>query len=191
MNHIITIVSLALLINGIIADVDSKEQLLKKGEEIGKQAKDALEMLKSQHRNREVRHLEKDIPLLNELMQTYRNQQTDDEKMAILEKELTLVIKKMSLEIEMAYSDAPDIHTKLVNRAKDMVQRGENTLAYLKEKNRQDDGKTVQKNVNDLKAIIDQVEQEDDMIKLNDLELQMIKLENKLSNDIFDVISPH
>ena len=67
-NHIFSICFI-----GIIADVDSKEQLLKKGEEIGKQAKDALEMLKSQHRNREVRHLEKDIPLLNELMQTYRN----------------------------------------------------------------------------------------------------------------------
>lgn len=177
----------------IIADDDSnqREQLLKKGEEIGKQAEDALKLLKSQNRNREVRRLEKDIPLLKELMQDYRDKQTDDEKMEILEKELTLLIKKMSLEIQMANSNDPDLHTTLVNRAKDMVQRGENTVEFLKSKNRQEDAKTIQQDVDDLTKIIDKVEQEDDMLKLNGLELQMIELENKLGKDIFDVTFPH
>ncbi|OTF74585.1 hypothetical protein BLA29_000703 [Euroglyphus maynei] len=193
MKSIIAIISFALLINVIIADDDSnqREQLLKKGEEIGKQAEDALKLLKSQNRNREVRRLEKDIPLLKELMQDYRDKQTDDEKMEILEKELTLLIKKMSLEIQMANSNDPDLHTTLVNRAKDMVQRGENTVKFLKSKNRQEDAKTIQQDVDDLTKIIDKVEQEDDMLKLNGLELQMIELENKLGKDIFDVTFPH
>ena len=179
---------------GIIADDNNKEQLLKKGEEIGKKAEDALKMLKSQNRNREARRLEKDIPLLEKSMQDYRNTKTtddDDDKTKILEKELTLLIKKMSLEIQMAYSDEPDMHTLLVNRAKDMVKRGEKTLEFLKSKNRLEDGKTIENDVNGLKQIIDKVEQEDDLIKLNDLELQMIKAENKLSNDIFDIVNPH
>ena len=91
----------------------------------------------------------------------------------------------------MAYSDEPDMHTLLVNRAKDMVKRGEKTLEFLKSKNRLEDGKTIENDVNGLKQIIDKVEQEDDLIKLNDLELQMIKAENKLSNDIFDIVNPH
>ncbi|KAH9421206.1 hypothetical protein DERP_015353 [Dermatophagoides pteronyssinus] len=193
MKFILAIISLTLLINGIIADDNNKEQLLKKGEEIGKKAEDALKMLKSQNRNREARRLEKDIPMLEELMKAYRNTKTtdDDDKTKILEKELTLLIKKISLEIQMAYSDEPDLHTLLVNRAKDMVKRGEKTLEFLKSKNRLEDGKTIENDVNDLKQIIDKVEQEDDLIKLNDLELQMIKAENKLSNDIFDIVNPH
>ncbi|KAH9418371.1 hypothetical protein DERP_010240 [Dermatophagoides pteronyssinus] len=193
MKFILAIISLTLLINGIIADDNNKEQLLKKGEEIGKKAEDALKMLKSQNRNREARRLEKDIPMLEELMKAYRNTKTtdDDDKTKILEKELTLLIKKMSLEIQMAYSDEPDMHTLLVNRAKDMVKRGEKTLEFLKSKNRLEDGKTIENDVNGLKQIIDKVEQEDDLIKLNDLELQMIKAENKLSNDIFDIVNPH
>ncbi|XP_027201985.1 uncharacterized protein LOC113795943 [Dermatophagoides pteronyssinus] len=194
MKFILAIISLTLLINGIIADDNNKEQLLKKGEEIGKKAEDALKMLKSQNRNREARRLEKDIPLLEKSMQDYRNTKTtddDDDKTKILEKELTLLIKKMSLEIQMAYSDEPDMHTLLVNRAKDMVKRGEKTLEFLKSKNRLEDGKTIENDVNGLKQIIDKVEQEDDLIKLNDLELQMIKAENKLSNDIFDIVNPH